>query len=81
MRVTDPNVPKINLAHKKIKVIINRCYENSTNTKKTGDFVFITFTKVFKYLSSIVSYDPDDYADMNFRIKKAKQAIGTLIFF
>ena len=54
-----------------MKEIINICYDKSTNTKKIiGDFAFISFTKEFKYLGSVVSYDLDLYAGISFRMKK-----------
>ena len=54
-----------------------KCYDRSTDTKKIiGYFGFISFTKEFKYLGSVVSFDRDDYADISFRIKKANQAMG-----
>ena len=55
-----------------MKVILNTFHDKSMYTKKViGDFGFISFTKEFKYLESIVSYDFDDYTDISFRIKKA----------
>ena len=54
-----------------MKVIINRCYDESKYTEDIiGDFSYISFTKSFTYLGSIVSYDLDDYADITSRIKK-----------
>ena len=54
-----------------------KCYDRSTDTKKIiGYFGFISFTKEFKYLGSVVSFDRDDYADISFRIKKSNQAMG-----
>ena len=65
-----------------MKVILNRCYDKSIYTKDIiGAFGFISFTKEFRYLSSIVSYDLDDYADISFRIEKVSQALGALKFF
>ena len=68
--ITDPDAPRKNLPLKKIKVILNRLIDKSMYTKNIiGDFGFISFTKEFKYLGSVVSYDLDDYADISFRIK------------
>ena len=33
------------------------------------DFGFITFTREFKYLRSVITYDLDDYSDISLRIK------------
>ena len=33
------------------------------------DFGFITFTREFKYLRSMITYDLDDYSDISLRIK------------
>ena len=46
-----------------------------------GDFGFITFTREFTYLGSVISYDLDDFSDISLRIKKATQAMGALNFF
>ena len=54
-------------------MILNRYYDKSKYTEDIigdSDFGFISFAKEFTYLSSIVSYDFDDYADITFRIKK-----------
>ena len=65
-----------------MKTIINRCYDKSMSTKDIkDDFGFITFTRVFKYLGSMISYELDDYSDISLRIKKANQAMGALNFF
>ena len=65
-----------------MKVIINRCYDESKYTEDIiGDFGFISFTKEFTYLSFIVSYDLDDYPDITSRIKKISQAMGALHIF
>ena len=65
-----------------MEVIINRCYNKSTDTKnKIVDFGFILFTKEFKYLGSVVSYDLDNYADIIFRITRASQSMGALKYF
>ena len=70
-----------NLLLKKMKIILNRCYDKSIYTEDIiGDFGFISFTKEFTYLGYIVSYDLDDYADITSRIRKASQAIVALIF-
>ena len=62
-----------------MKVILDRCYDKSKYTEDViGDFGFISFTKIFTYLGSIVSYDLDDYADITSRIKKASQPMGAL---
>ena len=62
-----------------MKIILNRCSNKSKYTEDIiGDFGFISFTKFFTYLGSIVSYDLDDYADITSRIKKASQAMGPL---
>ena len=43
-----------------MKVILNRYYDNYIYTKDIiGEFVFISFTKEFKYFGSIASYDLD----------------------
>ena len=56
---------------KKMETIINRCYDTSMCTKEIiDDFGFITFTKEFKYLGSVISYDLDEYSDISLRIKK-----------
>ena len=65
-----------------MKIILNRYYDKSKCTDDIiGDFGFISFTKEFTYLGSIVSYDLDDYADVTSRIKKASQAMGALKIF
>ena len=44
-----------------METIINRCYDKSMCTKEIiDDFGFITFTKEFKYLGSVISYEFDD---------------------
>ena len=54
-----------------MKTIINRCYDKSTSTNDIiDDFGFTTFTKEFKDLESVISYDLDDYSDISLRIKK-----------
>ena len=45
--IIDPNAPKKNLPLKKMKVILDRCYDKSKYTKDiTDDFGFISFTKI-----------------------------------
>ena len=62
-----------------MKIILNKCYDKSKYTKDIiCDFGFISFTKNFTYLGSIVSYDLDDYTDITSRIKKVSQAMGSL---
>ena len=54
-----------------MKVVINRCYDKSMNTKDIiNAFDFITFTNEFKYLGYAISYDLDDYSDISLRIIK-----------
>ena len=49
------------------------------STKDIKDyFSFITFTREFTYLGSVVLCDLDDYSDISLRIKKAYQAMGAL---
>ena len=71
MPITDPGAPKKNnLPIKNMKIIINRCYDKSTSTKDIkDDFGFITFTRKFTYLGSMISYDLDDFSDVILRIK------------
>ena len=45
------------------------------------DFGFITFTKEFEYLGTVISYDLDDNLYISLRIKKANQSMGALKFF
>ena len=68
----DPDAPKkINLPLKKMKVILNTCYEKSMNTINIiDDFGFTSFTKECKYLGYVDSYNLDDNADISFRVKK-----------
>ena len=62
-----------------MKIIINRCYDKSMSTKEIkDDFGFITFTREFTYLGSVISYDLDAFSDISVRIKKYNQAIGAL---
>ena len=71
--ITDPDAPKINLPLKNMKIILKRCYDKSIYTKDIiSDFSFISFTKGFRYLGFILSYDLADYADIIFRIKQVK---------
>ena len=44
------------------------------------DFVFITFTKEFMYLGSVISYDLGDYSAISLRIKKSNQTMGAYFF-
>ena len=83
MPIIDPDFPKMkNILFKKMKNLINRCYKKSKSTKYIiDDFGFITLTREFKYLGSIISYNVDDYSDISLRIKKANQAMGVLKFF
>ena len=53
-----------------MKTIINRCYDKSMSTNDIDDFGFTTFTKEFKDLESVISYDLDEYSDISLRIKK-----------
>ena len=54
-----------------MKTIINGCYDKSTSTNDIiDDFGFTTFTKEFKDLESVISYDLDNYSDISLRIKK-----------
>ena len=54
-----------------MKIILNRCYDKSKYTEDIiGDFGFISFTKEFTYLGSILSYDLDYYVDITSGIKK-----------
>ena len=55
-----------------MKIIINRCYNKSMSTKDIeDDFGFISFTREFTYLGSVISYDLDDFSDISLRIKKS----------
>ena len=82
MPIIDPGAPKKkSIPLKKRKNIINRCYDKHMSTIDIkDDFGFITFTREFTYLGSMVSYDLDDFSDISLRIKKANQAMGALIF-
>ena len=54
---------------KKMKTIINRCYDKYMSTKDIiDDFGFITFARDFKYLGSVISYDLDDSSGICLRI-------------
>ena len=53
-----------------MKTIINRCYDKFMSTNDIDDFGFTTFTKEFKDLESVISYDLDEYSDISLRIKK-----------
>ena len=83
MPIIDSDFPKMkNILFKKMKNLINRCNEKCKSTKDIiDDFGFITLTREFKYLGSIISYNVDDYSDISLRIKKANQAMGVLKFF
>ena len=74
MPVVDPYAPKKkNIPLKKLKIIINRCYDKSMSTKDIkDDFGFISFTREFTYLRSMISY---------LRIKKSYQAMVFFNFF
>ena len=48
-----------------MKTIINRCYDKSMSTNDIDDFGFTTFTKEFKDLESVISYDLDEYSDIS----------------
>ena len=62
----------MNLLLKRCKIILNRCYDKSKYTEDLiGDFDFISFTKEFTYLGSIVSRNK----------KKIKPSYGSLKLF
>ena len=67
----------------RLKKIIDDCYEKAVETDNiiVQLVSFISFTKVFKYLGSWISYNLCDEYDILQRIKKANQAMGTLNFF
>ena len=47
-------------------------------TKDIKDsFGFISFTRDFTYLESVISYDLDDFFDISICTKKSNQAMGT----
>ena len=51
-------------------------------TKDIKDsFGFISFTRDFTYLESVISYDLDDFFDISICTKKSNQAMGTLNLF
>ena len=69
--IIGPDAPKTILPLKKIKVILNRCYDKSIYTKNIKcDFGLISLTKEFRYSGSIILFNSNDYADIRFRIKK-----------
>ena len=69
--ITGPNAPKTILPLKKMKVILNRCYDKSIYTTNIKcDFGLISLTKEFRYSGSIILFDSNGYADIRFRIKK-----------
>ena len=44
------------------------------------DFVFITYTKEFTYLGSVISSDLDDYSDISLRIKNLTKLWELILF-
>ena len=67
---------------KTMKYVIDRQYFIAPETKT---FIIsrnrnISFTLIFKYLGSWISYDLDDTYDINSRIKRVHQAMGALNF-
>ena len=63
--------------------IIEKYYDHSSKTKKyfLEDHGFISFTKLFKYLGSWISFDLSDEFDIEERIKSANKAMGALRFY
>ena len=62
-----------------MKNIIDRFYGKAFQTDDIVDkYGIIMFTRNFKYLGSWISYDQYNNYDVEFRIKKANQAMGTL---
>ena len=66
-----------------MKLIIDKQYDivPETNTFIISGNQYISFTMVFKYLGSLLSYYLDDTYDISARIKKTNQAMGALRFF
>ena len=65
-----------------MKNIIDRFYGKAFQTDDIVDkYGIIMFTRNFKYLGSWISYDQYDNYDVEFRIKKTNQAMGTLNIF
>ena len=80
--IIGPDAPKTILPLKKIKVILNRCYDKSIYTKNIKcDFGLISLTKEFRYSGSIILFDSNDYDDIRFRIKNESQAMEALKLF
>ena len=68
---------------KTIKFLIDKQYAIAPETKTfiiSGNW-YISFTLIFKYLGSWISYDLDDTYDINSRIKRENQAMSALNFF
>ena len=63
--------------------IIKKYYDRSPKTKKyfLKEHGFISFTKLFKYLCSWISFDLSDEFDIEERIKNANKAMGVLRFY
>ena len=65
-----------------MKNIIDRFYGKAFQTDDIVDkYGIIMFTKKFRYLWSWISYDQYNNYNVEFRIKKANQAMGTLNIF
>ena len=68
---------------KQMSRIIETYYDRSPKTKKyfLEEHGFISFTKLFKYLGSWISFDLSDEFDIEERIKSANKAMGALRFY
>ena len=67
----------------RLKKIIDDCYEKAVETDNiiVQSVSFISFTKLFKYLGSLIEYNLYYEYDILLRIKKSNQAMGALHFF
>jgi hypothetical protein len=58
----------------------SKLYDQAPETRRImiGENSFIDFTRIFKYLGTLISFDLRDDADIKMRIKKASQAMGRM---
>lgn len=70
------------ISGEKLNKIIKGCYDKAAEIENIiiQSNNFFTFTKVFKYFGSWISYNLYDEYDILQRIKKANQAMGALNF-
>ena len=64
------------------KKALNKAYNNAyeTNDIIVNDYLFVSFTHIFKYLGPWIYYDLYDTFSVESRISKANQAMRALIF-